>query len=445
MDDKKYFGTDGIRGKVGADLMNPAWLEYFGQVFGTFSSLQGINKIGIAYDSRDSGVEFSEAIMRGIIKAGVDVYNFHVLTTPAFTYALRYLNIATGVMVSASHNPYYDNGLKCFALDGRKFSINLEQELETMLGSNKIINNDIIGKVIEYDITEQYVYFCKKSFHDGFALAGSKIVIDCANGAGYLLCPQILECFGGTVVPINCMPNGRNINENCGATSLNALCASVLAVRADFGIAVDGDGDRVIMVDSLGNVFDGDDILYILALRDQLINKKVSGVVGTIMSNLGLEVALKKLDIDFYRSVVGDRNVLSALQERKWFIGGETSGHIIYLPHQNLGDGILVALQTLLSLQELNMSFSEIRKRLVKSIQVVRNVRIVNAKKLQSSEHIQTIIQKTKRKLGADGRVVIRASGTEPIIRIMLEGNNVLLLEQLANNITEEINKLLMV
>ncbi len=424
---KKYFGTDGIRGKVGEDKITPEFALKLGWAAGRVLSEQGHQKVLIGKDTRISGYMLESALEAGLSAAGVDVGLLGPMPTPAIAYLTRAFRADAGIVISASHNPYYDNGIKFFSADGMKLDDDIEHAIEAHLEKPMtVVGSEQLGKAKRIDdAAGRYIEFCKSRFPTEMSLKGMKIVVDCAHGATYHIAPKVLEELGAEVVCIGTEPDGLNINLDCGATSLRALKAKVILEQADVGFALDGDGDRIMMIDSQGNTIDGDQIVFIIAREELKKGNMKGGVVGTLMSNLGLEVALKNLGIPFERSKVGDRYVLAKLQENGWSIGGENSGHVLDLAHASTGDGIVAGLQVLKAMVHSGMSLFDLSQGMDMYPQVLINVRYKeNQTSPLENEQIKDMVSQVEEDLGAEGRVLLRKSGTEPLIRVMVEGKN---------------------
>jgi phosphoglucosamine mutase len=445
---KKYFGTDGIRGKVGTGLMSPEKVLKLGWAVGRVlaSHENGgnqSNRVVIGKDTRISGYMFESALEAGLSAAGVDVELLGPMPTPGIAYLTRTLRASAGIVISASHNPYYDNGLKFFSPQGKKLDDELEYEIEAAFESEmEIAESAALGKAHRMvDAQGRYIEACKASIPINVRLKGLKIVLDCSNGATYDIAPQVFTELGAKVISTGDKPDGLNINYKCGSTDPVHLVTRVKVEGADLGIAFDGDGDRVLMVDNHGEVVDGDELLYIIARSRLSAGEKVGGVVGTLMTNLGMELAVKELGLDFARSKVGDRYVLETLNENGWTIGGESSGHIICLDRTTTGDGIVSALQVLAYLVTENVSLYEAKSGMKKFPQLMINVPLQgNADPMQSSAVQQSVVQ-AESKLAGRGRVLLRPSGTEPLIRVMVEGEDKLLVNQLANEIAAQVEQ----
>ena len=438
---KKYFGTDGIRGTVNKGNINGDMFFKFGLAVGTFFTNQKKNKQTaiIAKDTRLSGYTLEPALVSGLTSAGMHVYTFGPLPTNGLAMLTKLMRANMGIMITASHNPYYDNGLKLFGPDGLKLSDRIEKKIESLI--DKKIDSQLskpksIGRVKRLeDGNDTYLKILRKNFPRDFSLKGMKIVIDCANGAGYKSAPKIIKELGAQVITVGTKPNGLNINKDCGSTQPKLLQATVRGVGADLGIALDGDGDRLLMVDSDGNLLDGDHLLYLLASHRQAKGTLKGPVVGTLMSNLGLEVSLKEKGIEFFRANVGDRYVLEMLHEKGGEIGGETSGHMLVLDKTTTGDGLVSALQVLDVVAESGKSLQQLVAGMPQYPQTLINVRTETKVDLEIPI-IQAGVKALEAQLGERGRVVLRASGTEPVVRVMVEGQDhdevVALAEQLA-------------
>jgi phosphoglucosamine mutase len=422
---KRFFGTDGIRGKVGKDPMSADFAIRLASAAAQVLVPAG-GTVLIGKDTRLSGYMFESALEAGFVAAGADVLLLGPLPTPGIAYLTQCFEAKLGVVISASHNRYYDNGIKFFDGAGAKLTDDLELEIERYLGQPAItLESQALGKAKRIDTARvRYQEFCASTFPDDLDLHDVKVVFDGANGAGYKCGPRTLTDLGAEVIPIGCSPNGRNINDGCGSTHPELLELTVPAVRADAGIALDGDGDRVVMVDEQGQIIDGDQLLYILATARQREGALQGPVVGTVMSNLGLERALEKHNIEFRRARVGDRYVLETLAETGGIIGGETSGHVICLDRTTTGDGLIAALQVLAVMRRTGKPLSELVRGMEKYPQTMVNVRTEKSLDPATSSKIQDAVSQAESELADSGRVVLRASGTEPVIRVMVEGEN---------------------
>ncbi len=439
---KRFFGTDGVRGAVGKDPMSADFALRLASAAAQVLVPTG-GTVLIGKDTRLSGYMFESALEAGFVAAGADVLLLGPLPTPGIAYLTQCFEASLGVVISASHNRYEDNGIKFFDGAGAKLSDDVELEIERFLGQPAItLESQSLGSAKRIDTARvRYQEFCASTFPDDLDLDDVKVVFDGANGAGYKVGPRTLAELGAEVIPIGCSPNGRNINDGCGSTHPELLQLTVPAVRADAGIALDGDGDRVVMVDELGQTVDGDQLLYILATARQREGVLKGPVVGTVMSNLGLERALNKHDIEFRRARVGDRYVLETLYETGGIIGGETSGHVICLDRTTTGDGLIAALQVLAVMKTTGKTLSKLSEGMAKYPQTMLNVRTEKSLDPSKSSKIQEAISQVEGELADSGRVVLRASGTEPVIRVMVEGeseNQVLhLAERLAAVVAE--------
>ena len=425
---KKYFGTDGIRGTVGehpitADFMlKLGWAA--GKVLTRHTKVK--NRVLIGKDTRVSGYMFESALEAGLIAAGVNVDMLGPMPTPAIAYLTRAFRASAGIVISASHNPVGDNGIKFFSADGYKLPDEIELEIESLMDQPLVTNGSFsLGKARRIDdATGRYVEFCKRSLPAGYSLAGLKIVLDCANGATYNAAPKVFKELGAQVITMANTPNGFNINEQCGSTHMDAVRARVVEEKADIGIALDGDGDRVLLVDANGEIVDGDEIVYIIARYRQQTGQGCNGVAGTQMSNLGLEIALRDLGIPFQRTKVGDRYVVEALKENGWILGGEASGHILCSDLNTTGDGLVSALQVILALRESGIPLSELKAGMQKFPQTMINVRLSEKVAIDDNKAINSAVAAAEKELGDRGRVLLRPSGTEPLIRVMAEGED---------------------
>jgi phosphoglucosamine mutase len=422
---KNFFGTDGIRGAVGEDPMTADFAIRLASAAAQVLVPAGGNVL-IGKDTRLSGYMFESALEAGFTAAGADVLLVGPLPTPGIAYLTQHLNADLGVVISASHNPYYDNGIKFFDGAGSKLTDEVEVAIESHLEKSAItLDSKSIGKATRIDSAPvSYQSFCASTLPDDINLDGLKIVFDGANGAGYKVGPRILANLDADVIPIGCSPNGRNINDGCGSTNPGLLQSTVPAIGADVGVALDGDGDRVVLVDELGQLVDGDQILYVLATAWQRDGRLRGPVVGTVMSNLGLERALRAQDIDFRRARVGDRYVLETLKQAGGVIGGETSGHMIMLDQTTTGDGLICALQVLAIMKQTGKRLSDLIAGMPKYPQTMLNVRTEKRLNPDESPQIRDAVTLAEGELADTGRIVLRASGTEPVIRVMVEGQD---------------------
>ena len=431
-----YFGTDGVRGRVGTAPMTVDFALRLASAAARVLAPGG-GRVLIGKDTRVSGYMFESALEAGFVAAGVDVMLIGPLPTPGVAYMTQRLGCCFGVVISASHNPYEDNGIKFFDATGSKLSDRVEQEIESLLELAVVTQeSQLLGKAIRIDRSRtQYQDFCASTIPAGMNLKGFKIVIDCANGAGYKVAPRVLADLGAEIVPIGCSPNGRNINDGCGSTSPELLQLTVPGVRAQVGLALDGDGDRVVMVDELGRCVDGDQMLFILATARRFAGELKGPVVGTVMSNLGLEHVLAELGVEFLRAQVGDRNVLAMLNQTGGMLGGETSGHILCLDKTTTGDGLVSALQVLAVMKQTGSGLAELAAGMKKYPQVLLNVRIAKPFDPATEPTVSRVVEEVERRLKGRGRIVLRASGTEPLIRVMVEGSDAALVKKGAKDI----------
>ena len=440
---RKYFGTDGIRGKVGEPPITADFLLKLGWAAGRVFASEGHGFVLVGKDTRISGYMFESALEAGLTAAGVDTRLLGPMPTPGIAYLTRTLRAHAGIVISASHNPYYDNGVKFFSVHGTKLPDEIEHKMEKYIDSPMTtVESSKLGKAKRLgDAAGRYIEFCKGSVPTRLDFSGMRIVIDCANGATYHIAPHVFSEVGAEVVSIGVEPDGLNINEECGATKPEKLAATVLAYRADMGIALDGDGDRLIMVDHKGEIVDGDELIYIIA-KSRLTAGQMSGpVVGTLMTNLGMEHGLKKLGLDLIRAKVGDRYVMEMLVKHHGLLGGENSGHIICLDRTTTGDGIIAALQVMAEMQGSGKSLYELKSDMQKYPQVLVNVKTGKKINPDDDESIQKAVKAVEKKLGDSGRVLLRASGTEPLIRVMVEGQNQDLVKSYAHQLADDVRK----
>ncbi|MCG3170790.1 MAG: Phosphoglucosamine mutase [Pseudomonadales bacterium] len=428
---RRFFGTDGIRGKVGVEPITPDFVLKLGWAAGRVLARHGSgsrtsNLVLIGKDTRISGYMFESALEAGLVAAGLDVSLLGPMPTPAVAYLTRTFRAAAGIVISASHNPFDDNGIKFFSSRGTKLPDAIEHEIEDELERPMQTRDSRgLGKVTRLgDAAGRYIEYCKGTFPADATLDGLKLVVDCAHGATYHVAPAVFEELGASVVALGVSPDGFNINRDAGSTSPRALSAAVLANGADMGIALDGDGDRLICVDHTGAVVDGDELLYIIAAEQQRVSGQCAGVVGTLMSNLGMEVALRELGIPFARAKVGDRYVLELMDEKGWRLGGESSGHIICRDVTTTGDGIVSALRVLAAMSARGESLHALRSRVTKFPQTMINVRMERQADLAGNGAVGAAVRAVEGELGERGRVLLRASGTEPVIRVMVEGRD---------------------
>jgi len=447
---QKLFGTDGVRGRVGDEPVSPQTVLKLGWAAGCVFARATAGKGGakakvlIGKDTRVSGYLLESALESGFSAAGVDVALLGPMPTPAIAYLARTARADAGVVISASHNPYDDNGIKFFSSQGVKLDDAIEQAIEDqMSGAMQVVAPEKLGKATRFaDAAGRYIEFCKSSVDPKLTFQGLRIVVDCANGAAYHLAPSVFTELGAEVVTIAAEPNGFNINDGCGSTQPAALQRAVVAEGADLGVALDGDGDRAILVDAAGELVDGDKSLYILACERRRNGTMLGGVVGTSMTNLGLEHALAELEIDFSRAGVGDRYVMTRMMEKGWELGGETSGHIICLDKCTTGDGIVAALQVIQAMVRNQRSLAELAGGMSVYPQTMQNVRLPGANgngrfDTAANRSIAAAVEQAQTLLGDNGRVVLRASGTEPVVRVMVEGVDADLVSRLTSQLAE--------
>lgn len=443
--EKQYFGTDGIRGTVGRYPITPDFMLKLGWAAGKVfaSGDKGRSKILIGKDTRISGYMFEAALEAGLTSAGVDINLLGPMPTPAVAYLTRTFHAQAGIVISASHNPYDDNGIKFFSGDGTKLPDEVEFEIEEYLARDiTTVDSRYIGKASRInDASGRYIEYCKSTVPSDIRLGGLKVVVDCAHGSTYHIASSVFRELGATVKTIGASPDGLNINDSCGSTAPEQLVREVLAEGADLGVAFDGDGDRVIMVDHLGNVVDGDEILYVIARDRRRRNIAFGGVVGTQMSNLGLQLGLEALDIPFARASVGDRYVMSELKARGWQLGGESSGHVICLDVASTGDGIVAALQALSAVISCETTLYDLRTKMSKLPQTMINVRFSGKSSPLSNSRVQEAVKAVESELGRKGRVLLRLSGTEPLVRVMVEGEDESLVSRLAQELADSVRE----
>ena len=436
MNQRKYFGTDGIRGLVGEWPISADFMLRLGRAVGSVLSADGKQRptVIIGKDTRISGYMFESALEAGLVAAGADVRLLGPMPTPAVAFLTRSMRGQAGIVISASHNPHHDNGIKFFSANGEKLSDEVELAIEREVDAEFVtVPSERLGKAVRLDdAAARYVEFCKATVAKDFSLAGLKIVLDCAHGATYQVAPRVFSELGGDVVTIGDKPDGFNINREVGSTHPQALQKAVLEHAADIGIGFDGDGDRVILVDRFGELTDGDDILYVLACSLHAQGKLQGPVVGTLMSNFGLQLALAKLDVPLIRANVGDRYVMQQLKEHGGMLGGETSGHILCLDRATTGDGIVAALAVLEALSRAGSDLAEARKGLTKMPQVMLNVRAVGARRALETDAVREAVAQVEQQLRGRGRVVLRPSGTEPLVRVTVEAADAAEVQQLA-------------
>ncbi|MCD6044462.1 MAG: phosphoglucosamine mutase [Burkholderiales bacterium] len=440
---RKYFGTDGVRGTVGSSPMTPDFVLRLGYAAGKILSLRNPHPaVLIGKDTRISGYMIEAALEAGFSAAGVDVHMCGPIPTPAVAYLTRALRLSAGVVISASHNPYPDNGIKFFSGDGFKLpdatEKSIEAQMEQPMGCNDASKLGRVWRV--EDAGGRYIEFCKSTFPNELDLKGMKIVVDCANGADYNIAPHVFHELGADVAPLGVDPDGFNINEGVGATSPKKLIEEVLRQKADLGVALDGDGDRVLLIDAAGRSFDGDQILYAIA-RHRAGKKRLSGVAGTLMTNFALEKALARLGVGFARARVGDRYVLELMREKGWELGGENSGHVICLDKHTTGDGIVSALQALHAMRESGRSLAELTADLVMYPQVLLNVAVPRGFDWQKHPSITKAQTDAEHSLSGRGRVLLRPSGTEPVLRVMVEGEPKEVIQSAADSIAAAVRR----
>jgi phosphoglucosamine mutase len=442
---KRYFGTDGIRGKVGQHPITPDFVLKLGWAAGKVFARSGQSRILIGKDTRISGYMFESALEAGLSAAGVDVLLTGPMPTPAIAYLTKTFRADAGIVISASHNPFYDNGIKFFSALGTKLPDEVEQAIEAQMDiAMSTVESHELGKARRIDdAAGRYIEFCKGTVSGALSLKGLRIVLDCANGATYHVAPQVFEELGARVIRMATSPDGININAECGATAPATLQQRVLTEKADLGIALDGDGDRVILVDAAGEVVDGDEILFIIARQMQLHGRLTGGVVGTLMSNYGLELALQRAEIPFVRTRVGDRYVLEELHRRDWFLGAENSGHVVCRHLTSTGDGIVAGLQVLKAMVESGDTLAQLRQGMTKLPQEMINVRIAKKVDISSVAEIDQAVARAEARLGNSGRVLLRPSGTEPVVRVMIEGEDGQLVAELCRELADDVEKAL--
>jgi phosphoglucosamine mutase len=437
---RRYFGTDGIRGEVGTAPMTVDFALHLASAAARVLAPHG-GTVLIGKDTRVSGYMFESALEAGFVAAGVDVLLTGPLPTPAIAVLTKKLHADFGIVISASHNPYQDNGIKFFDSEGEKLSDALEEAIEAELDTIPVTRDSrALGQAKNASAARaDYMEFCKGTIPAGMGFEDFKIVVDASHGAAYKVAPRVISDLGADVVPVGCSPNGRNINDGCGSTRPDLLKLTVTGVRAHVGFALDGDGDRVVMVDERGNLVDGDQLIYILA-RQRLESNALRGpVVGTVMSNLGLELSLRGSGVEFLRAKVGDRHVLAMLKERGGVLGGETSGHVLCLDRTTTGDGLITALQVLAVMQSTGQPLSALVAGMPRFPQVLLNVRVRESVDPARDEAVRAAVAGVEAELADKGRVVLRASGTEPLIRVMVEGEDAQQVTALANRLAEQV------
>ena len=438
---RRYFGTDGVRGKVGQYPITPDFVLKLGWAAGRVLAKQGTKKVIIGKDTRISGYMLESALEAGLAAAGLKATFTGPMPTPAVAYLTQTFRAEAGIVISASHNPYYDNGIKFFSSEGTKLPDEIELAIEAELDKEiECVDSPLLGKASRLiDAAGRYIEFCKSTFPSALSLHGIKIVVDCAHGATYHIAPAVFKELGAEVIAMGVEPDGTNINDQVGATDVRALQARVVEEEASLGLAFDGDGDRIIMVDHLGNKVDGDQIAYIIA-RDALRRGELKGgVIGTLMTNLGMENGLKQLGIPFERASVGDRYVMEKLLEKNWTIGAENSGHIILLDKVTTGDAIVAALTVLASVVDSGMSLYDLCQGMVLYPQVLENVRFSGDTNPIDADLVKAEVSEVEALLGDKGRVLLRKSGTEPLIRVMVEGEDRELVQSCASRIADKV------
>lgn len=445
MKEKKYFGTDGIRGEVGGKLMTAEFALKLGRAAGVvLGQLSPSKTIVIGKDTRISGYMFEAALEAGLSSAGVNALMLGPMPTPAIAWITSSMHASAGIVISASHNPFYDNGIKFFDHNGEKLSDELELAIEAEIDKEfATVKSQHLGKARRVeDAAGRYIEFCKSSFPRQQSLSGLKIVVDCANGATYHIAPQVFSELGADVTVVGNQPDGLNINADCGSTEPQNLQEKVLETGADLGIALDGDGDRVLMVNHYGEVIDGDQLIFIVSKHLHENNKLNGGVVGTLMSNQAMQVGLEKLGIEFIRANVGDRYVHQLLKKNNWHIGGESSGHILNLEQATTGDGIISALMVLIVMKNTGKTLKELAEEIPLYPQVLINIEIEDAKTIAQHDNLIAHATKIDEKLGSKGRTLIRASGTQPLLRVMVEAQEQELAERFANELAQTVRQL---
>jgi phosphoglucosamine mutase len=441
---RKYFGTDGVRGEVGSMPITPDFVMKLGyaagKVLARAETSSGKPTVLIGKDTRISGYMLEAALEAGFAAAGVDVMLAGPMPTPAIAYLTRALRLSAGVVLSASHNPYHDNGIKFFSAQGNKLPDAVESEIEAMLDMPiECVSSEKLGKAKRLDDARgRYIEFCKSTFPNELDLRGLRIVVDCAHGAAYHIAPDVFHELGAEVRAIGNQPNGLNINDGVGATSPQALAKAVQEHKADLGIALDGDADRLIMVDASGRIYNGDELLYVM-VKDRMATMQVKGVAGTLMTNMALEVAFRKMGVEFGRAKVGDRYVLEMMQERGWLLGGEGSGHLLCLDRHTTGDGIVSALQVLSALKRCGGTLAQCTEDIALYPQTLINVKVPAGFDWQKNPAVVAEKNMVEKELGDRGRVLIRPSGTEPLIRVMVEATNPDVAQAMARRIADKL------
>ncbi|MEK6748157.1 MAG: phosphoglucosamine mutase [Pseudomonadota bacterium] len=440
---RKYFGTDGVRGTVGEAPITPEFMLKLAWAAGQVLARHGQRKVVIGKDTRISGYMFESVMEAGLSAAGIDSILLGPMPTPGIAYLTRTLHADAGIVISASHNPYFDNGIKFFSSQGTKLPDDVEMEIEAQLElPMTTVDSARLGRATRMgDAAGRYIEFCKSTIPMGTSLKGMTVVVDCAHGATYHITPSVFRELGAKVITTGAEPNGLNINLECGSTHPEALQALVLEHKADMGVALDGDGDRCIMVDHRGEVVDGDELLYIIAQSRVVQGRLKGGVVGTLMSNFGLEYAIKSLGIDFVRAKVGDRYVLELLHERRWMLGGESSGHLICLDRTSTGDGIVSALQVCEAMVSMEKSLHDLKSGMRKFPQHMINVKISGKIDVVNHPEVLKAVRETEQRLNGKGRVLLRPSGTEPVVRVMVEGEQAEAVSALAHALADVVRQ----
>ena len=442
---RKYFGTDGVRGRVGETPITPEFALKLGWAAGKVLASQGRASVVVGKDTRLSGYLLESALEAGLSAAGVSVRLLGPMPTPAIAHLTRAFHASAGIVISASHNPYYDNGIKFFGANGKKLADDVEAEIEAWLEKPLTIDApDALGKATrQEDAQGRYIEFCKSTFPYSLSLSGLKIVLDCAHGAAYQVGPAVFTELGAEVVKFACAPDGLNINRDCGSTHPENLQCGVIEHQADLGIAFDGDSDRVLMVDGNGEIVDGDEIITMIARERMARGQDIKGVVGTLMSNLGMEIAVREMGLEFVRARVGDRYVMAELEGRGWTLGGEASGHVVCLDKTTTGDAIVAALQVLAAMVRTGSSLQELKRGMSKFPQNMINVRVAKKSDPLADASIVAAVHAVEQKLAGRGRVLLRPSGTEPLVRVMVEGEDGELVRCLAESLAEAVRKAL--
>ena len=444
MNERKYFGTDGIRGQVGLSNINPEFILKLGWAIGRVLANGGKKNVIIGKDTRISGYMLESALEAGLSAAGANVNLLGPMPTPGVAYLTQTLRANAGIVISASHNLFEDNGIKFFSAQGCKIPDNMELAIEAELEKPlKTVSSAQLGKVTRInDAPGRYIEFCKATIPSLCRLTGIKVVIDCAHGATYHIAPNVFSELGANVITIGDKPDGFNINQSCGSTAPEMLQQKVIEHKADLGVALDGDGDRVILVDSKGRLVNGDEIVYLIAKDRQQKGLLHGGVVGTLMSNFGLEKAIHRLGVPFVRTKVGDRYVLETMKEKGWKIGGESSGHVVCLDKTTTGDGIVAALQVVISMVQQNKSLDALLDGIELLPQALVNMKTANAAFLSENALVRKSVDQLNASLNGQGRVLLRPSGTEPLLRVMVEGNDQEKVWQQAQQLSEEIDRI---